>query len=104
MGDISSGCTIKPVSPTQGLVMIVVQTAATADSGDTVLVTLSSYGISPVGLLSVSGFTQTTVNSVVVPETDTATSVSSGVLTITCGGGPGNTDKVRVYTIIGRSG
>ena len=98
MGDISSGATITDAVPQQGRKMITVETAATADTGDTVAITLSSLGIGT--FLGITGYVHTTENSVIVEEAPT-TAVSAGVLTITVGGSTVS-DKKRVYVIYGK--
>lgn len=98
MGDVSSGCTIAEGLPNAGRKMIVVETATTVDTADTVVITLADYGIST--LLAVEGYVHTTEDSVVVAEAPT-TAVSSGVLTITVGGSTVS-DKKRVYVVYGK--
>ena len=98
MGDITSGCTIREVTPNAGLKLIQINTAATADSGDTIVLTLADYGIRT--LLGINGVTHTTANSVIVAEAPT-TSVTTGVLTITTGGS-GATDQIRSYLVWGK--
>jgi len=98
MGNISSGCTITDTVPQNGRKVVLVETAATADTADTVVITLASYGITT--FLGISGMVHTTENSVVVAEAPT-TAVSSGVLTITVGGSTVS-DKKRVYVIYGK--
>lgn len=85
-------------TPDQGVVELWLETAATADTDDTLAVTLADHGIST--LLAVEGFVHTTEGSVIVGEAPT-TAVSSGVLTITVGGSTVN-DKKRVYKVVGR--
>jgi len=97
MGDVSSGCTFTELSPNSGVKTIIVKTAATVDSSDTIPIVLKNYGITT--FLGLYGMTQTTADSVVIAEAPT-TAVSSGTLTITVGGTL-NTDKVRVYVVWG---
>jgi|GEM_PF-2246123 len=98
MGDISSGVTVTDIVPNQGRKEIMVETATTADTGDTVDITLADYGITT--FLGILGFAHSTENSVVITEAPT-TSVSSGVLTITLGGTLNSDDK-RVFIIYGK--
>jgi hypothetical protein len=84
--------------PNQGRKMLIVETPNTADSGDTIAITLADYGIST--FLGIFGNAHETEDSIVVTEEPT-TSVSAGVLTITVGGTL-NTDSKRVYTIFGK--
>lgn len=96
MGDISSGCTIREVAPNLAHKLVFVETAATADNGDTILVTLANYGMTTFKFIR--GAVHTTENSVIIEEAPT-TSVSAGVLTIVIGGSLSN--KVRIYEIAG---
>lgn len=96
MGDISSGCTIREVAPNLAYKFLMVETANSADSSDTIALTLANYGMTT--FKYVHGVTHTTENSVVVGEAPT-TAVSSGVLTITVGGAVSN--QVRVYKVAG---
>jgi hypothetical protein len=84
--------------PNQGRKMLIVETPNTADSGDTIAITLADYGIST--FLGIFGNAHETEDSIVVTEEPT-TEVSAGVLTITVGGTL-NTDSKRVYTIFGK--
>lgn len=97
MADITSGNTITEIAPNFGAKMIMVETAATADDGDTMTVTLANYGITT--FLGILGQTHSTTGSVVITEAPT-TSVTSGVLTITVGGS--TDDKKRVFIIWGK--
>lgn len=97
MADISTSCQYTTIAPNAGMVMIQVVTPATADTSDTILITLASYGIKT--LWGIYGAVHTTANSVIVAEAPT-TSVSAGVLTITTGGSS-QTDKIRSYLIWG---
>ena len=93
--EITSGCTFKRDIPGK---LLRIETAATADDGDTIVVTLADYGMKTIeGIL---GFTHSTTDSVVITEAPT-TSVSSGVLTITVGGSTDN--KKRVFLVYGDS-
>ncbi len=67
-------------------------------SGDIIQITLTDYGISAKGFLTIDGFVQTTASSVVAVE-DPTTTVSAGVLAITSGGGSGK----KFYRILGKS-
>lgn len=78
---------------------VLVRTAASADDGDTLAVTLANYGIGAAGLLAVDGQAHTTLNSVTAVATATST-VTSGVLTLTLDSQHGS-DKVRSFLIIG---
>jgi len=84
--------------PNQGRKMLIVETPNTADTGDTIAITLADYGIST--FLGIFGNAHETEDSIVVTEEPT-TAVSAGVLTITVGG-TANNDKKRVYTIFGK--
>lgn len=95
MGEISSDSTITDVVPQQGLKIITVETPATADTGDTIDITLADLGAST--LLGITGYTHSTENEVVIQEAPTTT-FSSGVLTITIGGST-NSDEKRFYVI-----
>lgn len=101
MTDITSGSGITRISPQGENVEVIVETAATADTADTIVLTLNDYGILDGGLLLVDGFIHTTANSVIVAEAPT-TAVSSGVLTITIGGSTVS-DKKRTFRIVGKS-
>jgi len=96
VADITSGCTIRFGPDTAGFTEILVETAATADVGDTVVLTLANYGI--VTFLAIDGYVHSTTDSIVIKEEPT-TAVSSGVLTVTL---TSATNKKRVYSIIGR--
>lgn len=95
MGDISSGCTFKRIIPGT---LLKIETAATADDGDTIILTLQDYGMKTIeGIL---GFTHSTTDSIVITEAPT-TSVTTGVLTITVGGS--TDDKKRTFYVFGES-
>jgi hypothetical protein len=90
--------TITDALPALGRKMLIVETPTTADTGDTVAITLADYGIST--FLGIIGNAHSTENSVVVTEAPT-TAVTSGVLTITLGGTL-NTDDKRVFLVFGK--
>jgi len=90
--------TITDEIPALGRKMIMVETPTTADTGNTIVITLADYGIST--FLGILGFAHSTENSVVITEAPT-TSVTTGTLTITIGGSL-NTDDKRVYIIWGK--
>ena len=92
-----SDCTVYNNPREDGLKELTIVTPATADTGDTIAVTLADYGIK--SLLWIHGVVHSTANSVLVEEAPT-TSVSSGVLTITIGGSSVS-NKIRVYKVIG---
>ena len=96
--DVTSGCVFKEIEPSLGMKIIKVETAATADNGDTIAITLANYGIKTVE--AILGFTHSTTDSIVITEAPT-TAVSSGVLTITIGGS--TADKKRVFLVFGES-
>lgn len=93
-----TGSTITEISPNAGLKRIIVVTPNTADPGDTVAITLASYGMR--GIHSVESYVHTTENSVIVPVANT-TAVSNGVLTVTLLAGDGNSNMKRVIEITG---
>ena len=99
MANITSSCTFKEAVPQMGLKIIKVETPATADTSDTLTLTLADYGLKSIE--AVQGFVHTTTDSVIVEEAPT-TAVSGGVLTITIGGST-VTNKKRVYIIYGDS-
>jgi hypothetical protein len=76
--------------------VLIVETVATVDDGDTLTVDLSKYGYS--GLSAVFGFIHSTTNSVLVQEQPT-TAVSASVATVTVGGSTDN--KKRTYHLYG---
>ena len=98
MGDISSGSTITDAIPQQGRKMLMVETANTADTADTIVITLADHGMTT--FLSIDGSTHSTENSIVIKEAPT-TAVSGGDLTITIGGST-NSDEKRVYLVYGK--
>ena len=61
---------------------VVIKTINTVDTGDTIVVDLTKYGINATGLMGVRGDVQTTANSV-VEQADPTTTVSSGSVTLT---------------------
>jgi len=86
--------------PNSGLKKVVFQTPNTADENNTFTVTLTDYGISATGLLTIRSWVHTTSASVIV--TDIATcSVTAGVVTVTVQSA--NSNCVRVVELIGRS-
>jgi hypothetical protein len=93
-------CTVREAVPNAGIKELYIITPATADDGDTVAVTLGSYGIST--LLDFNESIHTTENSVIAKSptiADNATTVvSSGVLTITLATG---TNVKHVFKIAG---
>jgi len=93
-----SASVITESAPNPGIKRVIFETAATADSGDTLAITLSTYGI--VTLLGVTGYRHTTEGSVIVDDAQT-TAVSAGVLTITVGGSGADNYK-RVFEVIGK--
>ena len=90
--------TITDTIPVLGRKMLMVESPTTTDTGDTIAITLASYGITT--FLGIIGNAHSTENSVVITEAPT-TAVSSGVLTITVGGSL-NTDNKRVYFVFGK--
>ena len=76
---------------------IIVKTINTVDTGDTIVVDMTKYGISATGLMGVQGFDHTTANSVVV-QADPITTVSSGSITLTLTAG---TDDQNYFVIKG---
>jgi hypothetical protein len=93
--DISSTCTYKRYIPGR---LLKIETVATADDTDTIILTLADYGISTIE--AILGFTHSTTDSIVITQAPT-TSVTSGVLTITVGGS--TDDKKRVFLVFGDS-
>jgi len=94
-----TGSVVTEISPNAGLKRIIVITPSTADPGDTVAITLASYGMSEI--YSVESYVHSTEDSVIVPVANT-TEVTSGVLTVTLLAGDGNTDKKRVIEVTGK--
>lgn len=97
MAEITTS-TITDSIPAMGRKMIMVETPNTADTGDTIPITLADYGITT--FLGIMGQSHDTEDSIITTEAPT-TVVSAGVLTITTGGS-GNTDAKRVYIIWGK--
>ena len=96
MGDVTSGCTIRYGPMVNGSTEIIVETAATVDTTDTIALTLASYGI--VNFLAIDGYVHTATDSIIVKEQPT-TAVSGGVLTITL---TSASNKKRTYIVKGR--
>ena len=94
MADVTSGSTIKEQSPRLETKVLLIETAATVDDGDTIDVTLADYGAT--GITGIQGFQHSTTDSVIIAEAPT-TAVSSGVLTITVGGS--TDDKKRSFVV-----
>lgn len=95
MGDVTSVCTFKRITPGT---LLKIETDTTVDDGDTIAITLQDYGMKTIeGIL---GFTHSTTDSIVITEAP-STAVSSGVLTITVGGSTDN--KKRVFLVYGES-
>jgi len=88
------------VVPNSGLKVIYLQVPNTTDENDTLAVTLSDYGISATGLLTIRSWVHTTDGSVIV--TDIATcSVTAGVCTVTLQSA--NANSTRVVELMGRA-
>ena len=87
MGDITSGCDIRVAVPNMGAKSVLIKVAVTSQHSDTIVLTLSKYGIST--FLGCVTFLHTTAESVITLETTNAstTAVSSGVLTVTIASG-----------------
>jgi hypothetical protein len=97
MGAITSDCTINLISGHDQLYKkLIVETPATADTADTIVIDLKKYAC--LYLKGIDGYVHTTANSGVVAEAPT-TEVASGVLTITIGGSTVS-DKARVYEVL----
>jgi hypothetical protein len=88
------------VAPNSGVKRVYITLANTVDAGDTVAITLSDYGISATGLLSVESWVHTTDGSVITTELNTC-AVSAGVLTVTIAAGTNN--DYRVIEVTGRA-
>lgn len=96
MGDISETSYKELVSGIGKTTKVLeVWTPATADSADTIAITLADYAATK--LVGILGFVQTTAGSVVEQEQPT-TAVSAGDLTITLGGSAVS-NKARFYRI-----
>lgn len=100
MAAITSGCTLTELVPSLGGKLLMVETANTADTGDTIAIDLNDDGRGGTVFQGVLGFVHTTENSVVVAEAPT-TSVTGTTLTITVGGSAVS-DKKRVYYVFYR--
>lgn len=74
---------------------IVIKCINEVDSGDTIVVDLTKYGISATGLLGVHGFQHTTANSIVV-QADPTTAVSGNEVTLTLTGSSNDQTYVLV--------
>jgi len=98
MGDITTDCKIVYGALTNGTTEILIETPDTADTADTIALTLSKYGVT--SFVSIHGEVQNTANSVIVDEAPT-TVVSAGVLTITVGGSTVS-NKKRTYKVVGK--
>ena len=101
MAVFTTSCVFTENTPNCGMKEIIVSTplGVSGISGDAIVLTLSDYGISSSGLLTVEGFTQTTSRSIVVTEAPT-TFVGAGILTISSGAGTG----VKIFRVLGSSG
>ena len=97
MTDITTGCTIRDMTPNQGAKKIVIKTAATATTNDTIALTLSKYGIS--SFMGCQTFIHGTAESVITLETSNAatTAVLAGVLTLTIPAGGAYERTLVVY-------
>lgn len=71
-----------------GSKVLQLETLATADNGDTILITLANYGAT--GIQWIDAYRHTTTNQVIVADDAPSTSVTNGVLTITIGGSTAN--------------
>jgi hypothetical protein len=90
MGDITSGCTFTKIAPALGFSkyeLIVIETAATADTGDTITLA-AAYGT----IAAITGFDEDTA----VAEAPTWV-VATGVITL---GGSGNSNKTRILEVL----
>lgn len=92
----NTGFFVKSVLPNNGIVQVVVRTDATVDATNTLVFTLSKYGIGPKGFIGLIAFKATTDNSVYVQEACT-TAVASGVLTITVPSGTSNDPRFIIF-------
>jgi len=88
------------IIPNSDLKVITLCAADTTDQLSTLAITLSNYGISATGLLTVIGWSHSTSGSILVKESIT-TAVAAGVLTVTFP--VGFTDEFRVIQITGRA-
>lgn len=90
-------CTIECISGTGHTVKeLYIETPATADTGNTIVVDLTAYG--GLYLKHIRGCVHSTANSILIEEAPT-TAVSAGTLTITLGGSGAN-NLVRVYRVL----
>ena len=87
------------VEPNCGLKTVMFLLPNTTDATDTIGFTLTDYGISATGLLTVESWVHTTDGSVITTELNTC-AVSAGVLTVTIVAG--TDDDSRVIQIVGR--
>lgn len=88
---------VKRMGEAGGITSVLVRTKATVDATNTIVLTLSKYGIGPKGFIGIIGFSETTDDSVYAQEADT-TAVASGVLTITIAAGTNNDRRhILVY-------
>lgn len=90
--EISSSCTYTICEPGYALKKLLIETPATADTGDTIILTLADYGISD--MMSIRSNAETTAGSVFADITNT-TAISAGVLTITLG--TASDKKVNIF-------
>lgn len=92
-----TGSTVIDCVPNLGCKVLVVETPATADDGDTVAIDLADYGANT--FLGILGQTHSTTDSIIITEAPT-TAVSGTTLTITIGGS--TDDKKRVFIIFAK--
>lgn len=89
-------CTIKTGLPNAGITLIQVVTEDTVVGGtDDVTVDLTKYGCTNVHAVMVSD--ETTTGSVVVNEDPTATSVTTGTLTVDLGGSDTGVKTILIW-------
>lgn len=96
MGAITDDCTYTEAIPNLGAKLVIIETPATADSDDTIVVDMDDYGCTD--FLGIFGNEHTTEGSVVTTEEPT-TSVSGSEITITIGGSSDDNEK-RVYWLL----
>jgi hypothetical protein len=96
MPDVTSGCSFDRFMPGK---ILKITTAATADDGDTIAVTLADYGMAAID--GITTMTHTTTDSIIIDSEKATTAVVAGVLTITIGGATDN--EKRVIYVYGRS-